>query len=309
MGTLSLRTPQYHCTQSTGAVSISTSRSSGEHVDIHPWHRGAVPVPAAAVHRPTHGDTRCAPLAAAVESPRWGQRTPSQVWPSSSVGGDLQPVWCRDGARPSHDGVPHHTVARLVTTGPFRISRNPIYTGHVVALAGTALWAGSRWPLIMAPLCALATQRLVVAAEAEYLTDRFGAEYEHYGPGSGDRARQSPVPAARWRHAAALTQLSGMLPSVAAGRRRSCDFAGALGPVMALKRHPARPPRRDRASCGGLATALAENELHVGPSNPDAGCRNALATIRRSRFRKRKPSPRRRYAPRVQGIGHLCSGP
>jgi protein-S-isoprenylcysteine O-methyltransferase Ste14 len=76
--------------------------------------------------------------------------------------------------------VPHHTVTRLVTTGPFRISRNPMYTGHVVALLGTALWAGSWWPLIVAPLCVLATQRLVITAEEEYLTDRFGAEYEHY---------------------------------------------------------------------------------------------------------------------------------
>lgn len=76
--------------------------------------------------------------------------------------------------------APHHPVSCLVTTGPFRVSRNPMYTGHAVLLAGAALWAGSWWPLLVAPLCMLATYRLVIAAEEAYLTDRFGPEYERY---------------------------------------------------------------------------------------------------------------------------------
>jgi protein-S-isoprenylcysteine O-methyltransferase Ste14 len=76
--------------------------------------------------------------------------------------------------------VPHHAVARLVTTGPYRISRNPMYTGHVVALAGAALWAGSWWPLIVAPLSVLATLRWVIEPEEAYLAQRFGAEYQLY---------------------------------------------------------------------------------------------------------------------------------
>jgi len=50
--------------------------------------------------------------------------------------------------------VPHRPVARLVTGGPFRISRNPMYTGHAVSCAGAALWAGSGWPLT-SRLCSL----------------------------------------------------------------------------------------------------------------------------------------------------------
>jgi protein-S-isoprenylcysteine O-methyltransferase Ste14 len=76
--------------------------------------------------------------------------------------------------------VPHHAVSRLVTAGPFRFTRNPMYIGHVVVLLGAALRTGSCWPLIIVPLCMQATTRLVILPEEEYLTRRFGEDYEHY---------------------------------------------------------------------------------------------------------------------------------
>jgi protein-S-isoprenylcysteine O-methyltransferase Ste14 len=76
--------------------------------------------------------------------------------------------------------VPHHPVTRLVTSGPYRISRNPMYAGHVVACVGAALWAGSWWPLIVLPLSVLATRQWVIGPEEEYLAQRFAAEYERY---------------------------------------------------------------------------------------------------------------------------------
>jgi protein-S-isoprenylcysteine O-methyltransferase Ste14 len=39
--------------------------------------------------------------------------------------------------------VPHHPVSTLVTEGPYRISRNPMYTGLAAAYVGAALWAGT----------------------------------------------------------------------------------------------------------------------------------------------------------------------
>jgi protein-S-isoprenylcysteine O-methyltransferase Ste14 len=76
--------------------------------------------------------------------------------------------------------VPHHPVAALVTTGPFQVSRNPMYTGLVVTYLGAALWAGTWWPLPLAPLCVLATDRLVIRQEEAYLADRFGDAYARY---------------------------------------------------------------------------------------------------------------------------------
>lgn len=76
--------------------------------------------------------------------------------------------------------VPHHPVATLVTTGPFRASRNPMYTGLAVGYVGAALWAGTWWPLPLAPLCVLATDRLVIRPEEAYLAGRFGDAYARY---------------------------------------------------------------------------------------------------------------------------------
>ena len=39
--------------------------------------------------------------------------------------------------------VPHHPVSTLVTKGPYRISRNPMYTGLAAAYVGAALWVGN----------------------------------------------------------------------------------------------------------------------------------------------------------------------
>jgi protein-S-isoprenylcysteine O-methyltransferase Ste14 len=76
--------------------------------------------------------------------------------------------------------VPHHPVSMLVTRGPYRISRNPMYTGLAAAYVGAALWAGTWWPLIIAPLPVLATHRWVIVPEEDYLKRRFGDEYERY---------------------------------------------------------------------------------------------------------------------------------
>jgi protein-S-isoprenylcysteine O-methyltransferase Ste14 len=76
--------------------------------------------------------------------------------------------------------VPHRAATRLVTTGPFRLTRNPMYTGQVIALLGIALRAGSWWPLIVTPLSTKATTRLVVLPEENYLAERFGEDYQRY---------------------------------------------------------------------------------------------------------------------------------
>jgi protein-S-isoprenylcysteine O-methyltransferase Ste14 len=76
--------------------------------------------------------------------------------------------------------VPHHPVSTLVTEGPYRISRNPMYTGLAVAYVGASLWAGTWWPLTIAPLPVLAIHRWVIVPEEDYLKRRFGDEYERY---------------------------------------------------------------------------------------------------------------------------------
>jgi protein-S-isoprenylcysteine O-methyltransferase Ste14 len=76
--------------------------------------------------------------------------------------------------------VPHHPVATLLTSGAYRVSRNPMYTGLAIAYLGLALLFDSWWPLALWPLVILAVRHLVIRPEEQYLTHRFGQTYTDY---------------------------------------------------------------------------------------------------------------------------------
>jgi protein-S-isoprenylcysteine O-methyltransferase Ste14 len=76
--------------------------------------------------------------------------------------------------------APSHQVSAMVTSGPYRLSRNPMYAGLTVAYAGVALWMGTWWPLLALPVCVMLTQRLVIEPEEVYLGGLFGAHYADY---------------------------------------------------------------------------------------------------------------------------------
>lgn len=76
--------------------------------------------------------------------------------------------------------IPVRPATTLVTWGPFRFSRNPMYVQFVVLYVGASLWAGALWPFLFLPLVLLAVRRLVIAREEAYLERRFGDEYRAY---------------------------------------------------------------------------------------------------------------------------------
>jgi protein-S-isoprenylcysteine O-methyltransferase Ste14 len=89
--------------------------------------------------------------------------------------------WAGRAMLGSHTTVsPWASVAALVTTGPFRFTRNPIYLGDLLVYLGVTLWVGSWWPLLVLPLLIAAVQWLVIGPEERYLTARFGGEYTAY---------------------------------------------------------------------------------------------------------------------------------
>lgn len=77
--------------------------------------------------------------------------------------------------------VPHRSVSSLVTTGAYRLSRNPMYMGLALAYVGGALLVGSWWPLATLPLVLLAVRKLVIDPEERYLAGRFGRSFSDYG--------------------------------------------------------------------------------------------------------------------------------
>ena len=82
----------------------------------------------------------------------------------------------RAGTSADHD---RETTA-LVTTGPFRLSRNPIYLALLAILTGMGLRYQSLWAILLAVFVAWALRRWTVVPEERYLTERFGADYRRY---------------------------------------------------------------------------------------------------------------------------------
>jgi len=76
--------------------------------------------------------------------------------------------------------VPHHAVATLVTSGAYRLSRNPMYTGLAIGYLGVASLLGTWWPVLIWPIVMWAVYRLVVRPEETYLSQRFGPAYGDY---------------------------------------------------------------------------------------------------------------------------------
>lgn len=75
---------------------------------------------------------------------------------------------------------PGQQPTALVTTGVFRLTRNPIYLSMVMTVAAVGLMIDSLWfPLAAAVLC-IALDRLVIAGEERILDRAFTAEYAAY---------------------------------------------------------------------------------------------------------------------------------
>lgn len=71
-------------------------------------------------------------------------------------------------------------ASQLVTDGVFRFSRNPMYLGLLLLLAGWAAWLGSASPWLVLPPFAIFMTVVQIAAEEEALTRVFGAAYLAY---------------------------------------------------------------------------------------------------------------------------------
>jgi protein-S-isoprenylcysteine O-methyltransferase Ste14 len=75
---------------------------------------------------------------------------------------------------------PMRPARQLVTWGPFRFSRNPMYVGLTLAYFGLALVVNQAWPLILLPLVLITISLAVIGREERYLRAQFGAQYDAY---------------------------------------------------------------------------------------------------------------------------------
>ncbi len=75
---------------------------------------------------------------------------------------------------------PHEAPSVLVRDGPFKVSRNPMYLGMLLALLGEAVVLGSLTPFLAPIAFFLAVDTVYVGIEEKLMLEAFGEEYSAY---------------------------------------------------------------------------------------------------------------------------------
>lgn len=96
------------------------------------------------------------------------------------VGAALVVLARREFARHGQPTDPGFPTNKIVTTGVFSVSRNPLYLGGVCILAGIALAVNLPWVLVLLLPALIVCQCVLIAPEEKYLTAKFGEEYHIY---------------------------------------------------------------------------------------------------------------------------------
>jgi protein-S-isoprenylcysteine O-methyltransferase Ste14 len=75
---------------------------------------------------------------------------------------------------------PYKPTTALVTGGPYRFSRNPIYFGVILLYIGAALSTGLLSALILLPVAVILMEFGVIRREERYLERKFAEQYRVY---------------------------------------------------------------------------------------------------------------------------------
>lgn len=89
------------------------------------------------------------------------------------------------------------TTVRLITTGPFAYTRNPLGFGCILVNFGTQLVYGTLGGTVLAPVLMYGLFKILLPTEEKGLAERFGEEYEQYRrdvPFIWPRLRSRPGP-------------------------------------------------------------------------------------------------------------------
>ena len=78
------------------------------------------------------------------------------------------------------DPNPYEPTTAIVATGPYSVSRNPIYVSATVVYVGIALVVNTLWPIIFLPVGIALLHYRVIAREESYLERVIGDEYRQY---------------------------------------------------------------------------------------------------------------------------------
>lgn len=90
-------------------------------------------------------------------------------------------VWAFTTMRRAHTSPePWHPTTAIVSHGPFRYSRNPIYVAFTLIYLGLSIWRNSLTTLALLPAVLAVMRRGVIDREERYLERKFGGAYTQY---------------------------------------------------------------------------------------------------------------------------------
>lgn len=76
--------------------------------------------------------------------------------------------------------IPHETPSALVQSGIYKRSRNPIYVGDVLILAGLVLWFDAVLSLVLIPVFVWVLERRFILPEEDRMRRKFRADFARY---------------------------------------------------------------------------------------------------------------------------------
>ena len=96
-------------------------------------------------------------------------------WPLIAVGIGIC-VWSVIEAKEMNIANPN----KLLTSGPYGLSRNPMYVGWALIHMGISFAANSVWMVILLPIAILYIYFVDIRKEERILNERFGDEFRQY---------------------------------------------------------------------------------------------------------------------------------
>jgi protein-S-isoprenylcysteine O-methyltransferase Ste14 len=76
--------------------------------------------------------------------------------------------------------LPTRPTSTVVSDGIYRYTRNPMYLGLSLTVAGVGFLTNSWWFLVVLPFAVIAVIRLAIEREERYLEGKFGPDYLDY---------------------------------------------------------------------------------------------------------------------------------
>jgi protein-S-isoprenylcysteine O-methyltransferase Ste14 len=97
------------------------------------------------------------------------------------LAGVMTAVWGMVTFARAHTAIiPHKPASSLVDTGPYRFTRNPMYTGMTLLYLGIAVHLNWGWAFLLLPAVLFLLHRFVISREERYLSEAFGSAYDEY---------------------------------------------------------------------------------------------------------------------------------